>query len=164
MRHKDDLDCLIEEIAMGVAALIGIALIIATVVTLLGGCAPTHLTPAEIATTRPFAHPFTNIETFVEHGQQTLEFFDVVAFVAALAGLGIAVWGLLEAEKTIERLGFLIAIVSGVVTAGATTGVIVLPFSPWIVLVVFVGGVGYGGYVIYEKYVVEKAALPVVKA
>jgi hypothetical protein len=155
----------LENLAVTVAAIIALLVMIAVILTLLGGCTSTHaLTPQQIATTRPAAHPFTNIETFIAHGQQTLEFFDVVGFITALAGLGITVWGLLQAEKPIERIGLFIAAIGGAIAAGATAGIIVLPFSPWIVLVVAVGGAGYGSYALYEKYIAKKTvAIPPAK-
>ena len=71
-------------------AVLGILVfIIGMMLGILTGCASHHtLTPAQIATTRPITYPLTNIQTVIAHTQKTLEPINIIAFLAALAGLG----------------------------------------------------------------------------
>ncbi len=117
------------------------------------GCASHHTpTPAQIATTRPITHPITNIQTVIADTQKTLEPINIIAFLAALAGLGVVVLGVVEADKPLEHIGLIVAAVAGVVTVGTLAGIIILPFVPWLLLAVGVIGLAALCYWIYIRY------------
>jgi hypothetical protein len=127
--------------------------IIGMMLGILTGCASHHtLTPAQIATTRPITHPLTNIQTVIAHTQKTLEPINIIAFLAALAGLGVVVLGVVEADKPLEHIGLVIAAIAGVVTVGTLAGIIILPFVPWLLLAVGVIGLAALGWWIYVRF------------
>jgi hypothetical protein len=126
-----------------------------------------NLTPAQIAATRPAVHPITNVETLVSHAQKALFVVNVPAFIVALAALGLVIYGLISSDKALERIGFFMSAIAGVIAAGTLVGMLTLPFLPWVVLSIVVAGAGYSAYLIYNKFFVKKtltAAAPVVQS
>lgn len=133
--------------------LIGLCLLCIVLV----GCTHSHsLTPAQIATTQPAFHPLENVNVIIHHTQTVLESLNILAFVATLAGLGLVVYGALTADKPLEHIGLLVAAVAGTTTAGILAGLVLLPFAPWIIGVIFVGGAGCGAYLLYEDLIEKK--------
>lgn len=137
-------------IGLGVCALL--------VLQFLTGCvANKPLTSAQIATTRPVAHPVENIETVVEHVQTTLMVVNIPAFLATLVGIALMIVSLIEADTMLEHLGMAIAVICGCVTLGTLAAVLTVPWIPWIAGGGFLAGAGYGAYLLYEKFFGKKS-------
>lgn len=122
-------------------------------------CAPTHQQSAgAIATTQPASHPLNNINQVLYHSQKALEGINILAFIVCLGAIGVVFYGGITADKPIETLGLWVAAIAGSIALGTLVGELSLPFAPWIILALFVAGVGYASYLIYEKHVTSKPA------
>jgi len=117
-------------------------------------------TPSQMAATRPAAHPITNVETVIAHTQTALTIINIPAFIAALAGLGLVVYGLFTSNNPLERIGLLIAAIAGAVAAGTLIGILTLPFLPWVIVGAATLGQAYGAYLLYRRLFVKKATTP----
>ncbi len=122
------------------------------------------LTPAQVAATRPVTHPITNIQTIIAHTQTSLGVVNVLAFLVALAALGFVVYAAMTADKIVENTGWLVAAIAGTVAVGTLAGILVLPFTPWILLGAGVLGVAGLGYWIYVKFFAKKTTAPAATA
>jgi hypothetical protein len=137
------------------------SLSIFAVAAFLAACATVKpLTPAQMAATRPASHPITNIQTIIAHTQTSLGIVNGLAFLVALAATGIAVYAMVTADKPLESIGLLVASIAGTVAIGTLVGILVLPFTPWVLLAVSAlggAGLGYWGYV---KLFAKKTPVP----
>jgi hypothetical protein len=147
---------LIFSALFGIFAAAAVLALLGAIATLLGGCASIH---QSAATTQPVSNPFSNVNAVVYHSQKALEGINVLSFIAALAGVGLAVYGLITADSPLERIGLLVGTIAGVIALGTLLGIIALPFAPWVLLIGVVGGAGYGAYLLIHKYVSPKPAV-----
>jgi hypothetical protein len=140
-------------------------IVVGLVGEVLGGCAQTKaLTPGQIAATQPASHVFNNINQALYHSQQALEVINIPAFLAGLVGVGLLVYGAITADSALEHIGILVSVIAGAVTLGTLAGIFALPFTPWVLLIGFLGGVGYGAYLLVHKYLSPKPTVPPVSS
>ena len=150
----------LKSLLIDLLCLVVVVLVITMFGYILMGCAPVHqLTPAQQSTTRPVTMPLTNINTVIAHTQKSLEGVNILSFIICLAGVGVLAYGIIGADKPLEHLGLVVAGIAGVISLGTLAGEIALPFAPWILLLAFVGGVGYVVFVVMKNF--RKPAAPV---
>lgn len=130
-----------------------ICLLVVLASMMMFGCA-THPVPA------PAAHPAANVESNISSLQHGLTTLNYLGILGAAIGVGLAVYALVTGDTALERIGFIVAAITGSLVAITLTGIIVLPFAPWLLL--GIGGLGLAGagYEIYVKFFAKKAAAP----
>lgn len=94
---------------------------------------------------------------------------NVISWFALAVGIGATIYGVFSADRPVENLGIMVASSSAALAVESLTSIIVLPFSPWLILglgVLALAGVGYEVYVRFFKKtpaIVTSIAAPVVE-
>jgi hypothetical protein len=134
-----------------VAAFVGIVCFL--LFCCLSGCA-VNGTP----TTKPSIvdHPINNVNQNIGDLQHGLTVLNYLGIFGAAVGLGLAIYALVTADKALERVGFIVACVAGSLCVVTLTGIIVLPFAPWVLLGVGVIALAGGAYEVYVRYFAVK--------
>lgn len=115
---------------------------------LLCACATTPVALAPDALSRPLR----NISASIDHLQHGLGVINILCIVALGVGLAAAVYGLITADRLVERIGIVAVVVAGGIGIVTLMGIVVLPFAPEITGIIVVCVLGAGGYVAYEYF------------
>jgi hypothetical protein len=109
------------------------------------------------ATTTPKASSSLTPTQVIAQNQHTLGNVAMFGWIVFALSLGAAIYGLVTADRLVEHIAALVAAGAGSVAGLCLAGEFVLPFLPWILLVIGVIGLLAGGYFVYSKYFAKKS-------
>lgn len=102
---------------------------------------------ATVPPVNPAAHPFQTVTVTITKYQTLLTRINVISFVALLASIGAAFY-----FTTLTILTRLVIPVLATVSLGTLVGAFAIPFFPWLLVIVGVPALAFGGYEVYVHF------------